>query len=409
MDIPAEYFCHSVAANQLTNSKTIKCALSDYNGCAIFFGSNQSEFSTLNQSFRHPDSKEITVEVKKLDDLCIETGFTNPDFIKMDVEGVETNVLAGGAQVFNEMSPLVMFEVIARGEIDLSAANHLRELSYDLYRFIPALNCLAPVDDIEKLDPDQLNLFGCKKDRREWLISNQLLPEILPEIGAEATSDVAFDTVSKLLDRFDDLIFADGFRKIWSSMKNSNANEDRYLSLLTMYFLSKEQHRTLTSRLKLLHRCYNEMLDLASIEPNPSRLSSLARIAQEFGMFRSARNIIAYIRKELDSVEGNLREPFLPASNRFDRISSADNPLNWFKASILEQDIKLEANSSIFGGKDHPKKLDSLRNYHYYGAEIERRWQLVQVNLGRQNGFTSNPLLTHLSPDNLNPQFWRTQ
>jgi len=58
-------------------------------------------------------TRTITIPVRKLDDVCKELGITHVDFLKVDVEGMEKEMLAGAPQTlrhtenaFVEISPL---------------------------------------------------------------------------------------------------------------------------------------------------------------------------------------------------------------------------------------------------------------------------------------------------------------
>jgi FkbM family methyltransferase len=57
---------------------------------------------------------EVKVEVDTLDALCAGAGLTRLDFLKIDVEGAELHVLAGGTQVIEKFRPAMLVEIEAR-------------------------------------------------------------------------------------------------------------------------------------------------------------------------------------------------------------------------------------------------------------------------------------------------------
>jgi FkbM family methyltransferase len=57
---------------------------------------------------------EVEVEVKTLDGLAAQAGLTRLDFIKIDVEGAELQVLEGGHQAIEAFRPAMLIEIEAR-------------------------------------------------------------------------------------------------------------------------------------------------------------------------------------------------------------------------------------------------------------------------------------------------------
>jgi hypothetical protein len=57
---------------------------------------------------------EVQVEVDTLDALCARSELTRLDFLKIDVEGAEPHVLAGGARVIEKFRPAILLEIEAR-------------------------------------------------------------------------------------------------------------------------------------------------------------------------------------------------------------------------------------------------------------------------------------------------------
>lgn len=80
--------------------------------------------------FFNPNNLEIekiTVEVKTLDSFQLE-----PEFIKMDVEGFEYQVLLGASETINNSRPILLIEGVAK---DDNVHQKLREWKYDAYKF----------------------------------------------------------------------------------------------------------------------------------------------------------------------------------------------------------------------------------------------------------------------------------
>ena len=91
-------------------------------------GSN-SEFSS---------SQEVTVTVDTIDALLERAGVTHVDFIKIDVEGGEWQVLRGAERTINEFKPAILAEIEARhtSRYDYAPADlvsWLRDRGYAMY------------------------------------------------------------------------------------------------------------------------------------------------------------------------------------------------------------------------------------------------------------------------------------
>jgi FkbM family methyltransferase len=81
-----------------------------------------------------------SVRVDLLDHVLAQCGATQPQFIKIDVEGMEINVLKGAMQTLVQRKPILYFETLARyskgddgGNLD-AIAQLLRDLDYAFYR-----------------------------------------------------------------------------------------------------------------------------------------------------------------------------------------------------------------------------------------------------------------------------------
>ena len=97
---------------KFTNNTVYPYALSDKNGKTTFqFVRNAPAYSGIKKrkyEIENPDIQEIEVEMKMLDDVI--PAKTKLDFVKIDVEGAEYGVLAGGKEHLKKDKPIVIFE-----------------------------------------------------------------------------------------------------------------------------------------------------------------------------------------------------------------------------------------------------------------------------------------------------------
>ena len=107
-----------------------------------------------------------------------------PDFIKIDAEGEEERIFAGGKNFFARHSPLVMMEIRAGERVNEALRVQLPRMGYRLYRVLPDTPLLVPVAASETLDDYELNLFAAKDDRAAALARDGWLIEAADQVEA---------------------------------------------------------------------------------------------------------------------------------------------------------------------------------------------------------------------------------
>jgi len=144
--------------NNLSNVEVVAAALGAVSGEAdlrLAQGAH-SGHNTLGQ-FAHDDVMAANLErvtVKTLDSVVHELGLERVDFIKIDVEGAEANVVTGSRRVLREMKPVMLLEINenalkAQGGSAEAFLNTLRsDFGYEVLVFSPSTGRpeLAPAD-----------------------------------------------------------------------------------------------------------------------------------------------------------------------------------------------------------------------------------------------------------------------
>jgi len=99
----------NVELNNLQQFVTVNnCALGETAGKGV-----QKDFSLMNTGMNRIETDQHgTVEIKRLDDF----GYTQIDFVKIDVEGFETEVLKGAAETLRNSKAVVMIEVFPENQ-----------------------------------------------------------------------------------------------------------------------------------------------------------------------------------------------------------------------------------------------------------------------------------------------------
>lgn len=100
----------NIAQNNLAGVRAINKGLSDHNGQASIHIHRSGNLGATSLYQRAEGTEEMTVDLVRGDDIVAELGIEQVDFIKLDVEGHEPNVLNGLAGTLARCRPLIMME-----------------------------------------------------------------------------------------------------------------------------------------------------------------------------------------------------------------------------------------------------------------------------------------------------------
>jgi FkbM family methyltransferase len=335
-----------------------------------------------------------TVRVTSLDSEDALRGWPSPDFVKIDAEGEEERILAGGRNFFSRHSPLVMFEMKAENKVN----EHLRmlfpSLGYRLFRQLGGAPILVPDDMREPLDGYELNLFAAKADRASALSRQGFLVDELPpwvpgadslKIAGNFWRRQSFAALSG---------FPDG---------NIPNGDTEYRNALAAYATWRAADRPVTERCAALAFALRGLRTAGTRVPSAGRLSTLARIAWEWGARAESVAVLRRLLQTVQSGQIQLGEPFLPANPRFDKIAPGRQPANCFATAAAEQLERSVSFSSLFVGAS--PYLAWLCAEPFASTEMERRRVLVAARSSRRATVPSR--LWQVKPDHLNADVWR--
>jgi FkbM family methyltransferase len=149
----------------------LRCGLAEAAGSARFAVQANSELNS-----RHGTAEAFeTVELRTLDACWAEAGEPAIGFVKLDAEGDESRVLAGGARFFAAQSPVVMFELKHGAAVNHALLADWAGLGYGLFRWSHELQLLRPFDtDSEEL-AFALNLVAVRPAQQRELAARGLL------------------------------------------------------------------------------------------------------------------------------------------------------------------------------------------------------------------------------------------
>ena len=156
----------SIAENHFQNFELIQAGLSNRIGQAELYTASNSELNSLTKE-AVPGAQHETIDLLTIDHCFEQYPWDNIDFIKLDAEGEEINILMQAEKALTYLSPLIMFELKHGKNVNLPLINRFAELGYKTYRLVPGLNILIPFDHNKSFDKYLLNLFCCKDDRAD--------------------------------------------------------------------------------------------------------------------------------------------------------------------------------------------------------------------------------------------------
>jgi FkbM family methyltransferase len=105
--------CENVRLNNLANVTLFDVAVGRSSGTAELLLTDWDGGSSLSTSAVKPDEpiSKRTVQVVALDDLVDREGLRAPTFVKIDVEGVELDVLMGMSRTIASSKPILLYEL----------------------------------------------------------------------------------------------------------------------------------------------------------------------------------------------------------------------------------------------------------------------------------------------------------
>jgi FkbM family methyltransferase len=172
--------------NQAKNLEIVAAALSDGERQGHLVSGGSSELNSL-AGIGPGESVRIT-------SLDLEEGaraWQSPDFVKIDAEGEEERILAGGRAFFGRHSPLVQFEIRDGTGINSNLRTAFIRIGYECYRSLAGEPILIRSDPQTPIDDYELNLFAAKPDRARRLASDGLLVDPLPAWTPSSNARIA--------------------------------------------------------------------------------------------------------------------------------------------------------------------------------------------------------------------------
>ena len=322
----ADFLGATLELNQASQVRLTRAALSDRPGSVAFRTGEQSELNAVAQP---GEPGTVSVPAVTLDQMAAEQSWGEVDFIKLDVEGHEVEVITGGTALFNSASPLVMFEIKGREGVDLRPLALLGGMGYRFYRLLPDPPLLVPFDQHASLDAFQLNLFACKPDRGRLLAAQRLLAEstsVPPKVAGGAWSNYLRAAP-----------YARQVARGWPEKAGWFAAADlrAYLEGLALYAQSRDPGVDAAVRIMLIEQARQRVSEATARKDTLPRCVTSARLDWELGQRDEAVKALRRAGERIVA-EGHklVGEPYLAPSPRYEQMS-IDAPVeDWLACAV---------------------------------------------------------------------------
>jgi FkbM family methyltransferase len=379
----AAFLAQGIAANGFGNVVLETSAVSGKSGQAQLSLNDNSELNALSQG-RPLTGRFETVNVVTLDECLQRYDWRDIALLKIDAEGEEGRIIAGGPAFLARLSPLILYEVKAGSHMHLELLDKFAECGYRSYRLVVGPDLLVPFSKSSVPDGYLLNLFCCKDDTAARLAKRGLLLEsaALDAPDAAQRFELFFREHAEgygWRQKLVTLPYGAALADVWETAQSS---EDAVAvnEALARFAISQDTSLDPFTRFSALESSLRALQALCDQRPQFLRLASLARVAREHG---SRSVAVSALNKLLETIVRENRvdvgEPFLSPGKAFESIAPREDVGKWALAAVLEELERLSSFSSFYAGNSARSRLEMIASLGFSSAEMSRRLQLLQL------------------------------
>lgn len=351
----------------------IEAGLSDHEGTATFYLSPNAELNSLTET-SNLSGDSLTIKLLTLDQCKKKYDWQSIDFIKLDAEGEEVNILKEASETLDEYSPLIMFELKHGNEINHALINDFKDLGYEPYYLISDLHVLAPLDLSAPVDTFLLNLFCCKSDTAKQLEDDGYLVTSTSTLQAEK-DDAQADFFAHL--------------PAFNGLAIRETNDQDYQVAINAYISSRDE--TLNKQQRYQHLLFafevvNKVLNQG--ESKIERLSTYGRIAFDIGQRSIGVKICDYVIKKYLHNRSTLviDEPYIPINKSFESLDQMQLESDWLLSSFVDEYIRKHSFSCYFTTDKTIPYFNTLKKLGFMLPDMKKREQTLLSLIKRAQG-----------------------
>ncbi|HSI57886.1 MAG TPA: FkbM family methyltransferase [Ideonella sp.] len=365
---PRSRLTRSMERNGLAGRMTIvPMGLSNTRREATFAISANSELNSGNTAGAGATTQE-TVLLETLDAYAAQ--IDRPiDFVKLDAEGEEANVLIGGHNFFTSQSPVVMFELRHGSQLNLPLIAQFEALGYGLFRHHPELDLLVAfhVDSAEHASV--LNLFAIKPDRQATL------PRLVRQQDFVAPGPLAAAAADGALAALQGKLHA-----AWPAPTEAQAERHGAIGAIASAHFGAASGGQRVAQL-LAARGQLQALIASGRDTSPEAWVAMVHTVYALGQQMAAVNLAMHVLAHWPAGHQPSGAFMPPLLSDLERPQSTDLGA-WLKLCLLEFVETRRAYSSYFLPSD-AASLQPMLAHPDHSAQIERRAVLNELRRGK--------------------------
>ena len=307
-----EYLRHSVTINQFSQITPLMAAVSDHVGQGFLRFGNSEELHALSAGAGTAQEGE-TVPLVTLDSLMARENLPSLDFLKIDGEGHEAEILAGAQQVLDRYDPMILLEVLGPDSaINLALVDDFRARGYQIFRVMAGLDVLVPVDNQTIEENRFINVFALKPSAvAKWTALGMVVPHVnAPESWA---SPAVRDNL--LRDYWAGLTWASPLVAGWSDWLAGLSPDDPdyfFADALALWVMAQNPGQPKALRAGCLLVAIDILHHLNRVRPDANWLMVLTHIQGETGNRRGTFHAVNALEEIWPTQQGDfIRRPFL--------------------------------------------------------------------------------------------------
>jgi FkbM family methyltransferase len=364
--------------NGLGNLEIVNRALGNSVGTVSF---KQAETPELNW-ISSEGGKELSMTT--LDAWWDFAGYPDLEVIKIDVNGMEADVLQGAVTVLKKTAPVVITS-IGEDEESLSALRkQFKKMGYQLFEYIPGPGLLAEHDPGAGVDPYLMNLIGISDSRIKefkesgWIFDESVEAEVTEAHGWKKVLTALPWTESKLAD--------------WEK-EAATGNHEEYLQALNLLCAAEQMDIDRAKDRSVRSKKGAMMLEAAQLliglfnsgKAGISAAMTFSRIMNKLGKKVQALEMMKELMEAVNSggqVNANL--PFLPPLPEQDETAIQTDFSKWLTVRIVEGWIIMKEPSTYTSGEQEKKMLKALEGNPESSLRIEKSIDLFNHTNGEE-------------------------
>ena len=396
---PRANLMRSVQLNGLQDRVTVVAAgLADAPGQASFAVQENSELNSRSAA----GGRRETVRLEALDGyLEAHAPGIAIDFVKLDAEGDELRVLAGGERFFATQSPVVLFELKHGAAVNTALIARWQALGFDIFRWSAELALLLPFDVAADETAFALNLVAVRPATQGRLVARGLLATahdlatvVEPAPDARALKDwfaqPAGLGVDHPLQAADRLAGGESYLKALTAVAGAHFRTD----------LSPAERVALlvSARVTLM-----PALD-GGVGYGPEAWSLIVHCLHALGQQHAAVMLAADVLARWPR-DDTLTLPIVPPQ-RGDLQRPRSTPTGSWLRQVLGEFVAMRSSHSSYFGPALPERWSPLLHHPDHSAEVERRYMLshmIQDRVAAVDRLQRLPSAEHTC----NPSLWQ--